>query len=100
MSSSLHVVGFKPPDDKWRKMKAVYDACKKAGICAPITVTEFFAAEEPDDAGVTVEMATDYSDRNRHASVTEYRANMVNGFDVDLSKLPKDVTIVRFYVSY
>ena len=93
MSMSSHVVGFKPPDDKWKKMKKAYDACIEAGINVPENVEEFFNYEEPDDAGVEVEL-------EEHACCKEYNADMRQGFEIDVSKLPKDVKIIRFYNSY
>lgn len=32
MSMSLNVMGFKPPDEKWKQMKAAYEACCAAGV--------------------------------------------------------------------
>lgn len=93
MSHSLHVVGFKPPDAKWKKMKAAYDACVKAEIDPPKEVREFFGYDRPDDVGVTIEL-------EEEDCCKEYNAEMVNGFEIDVKKLPKDVTIIRFYVAY
>ena len=97
MSHSLHVVGFKPPDEKWKKMKQVYDACVKAGVELPISVDKYFGPKVPDSSGVEVELAGFVTN---HESVRDYKEDMENGFEVDLSKLPKDVTILRFFVSY
>ena len=58
MSMSTHVIGFKPPDEKWKKMKKVWDTCQEAGIDAPKEVVEFFNDCPPDEAGVEVEIIT------------------------------------------
>lgn len=89
MSMSTHVVGFKPPDEKWKKMKAVYDACIEAGTEVPSSVTDFFNYEPPDPAGVEVEI-----------KAREWKDDMCEGYEIDLKSLPKDVTIIRFYNSY
>jgi hypothetical protein len=47
MGMSTHVVGFKPPDEKWRKMKAVWDACEAAGTDPPAAVSKFFEGDVP-----------------------------------------------------
>ena len=47
---SMHVVGFKPADEQWKKMKAAWDACKTAGVDPPQTVTEYFDGNDPGDA--------------------------------------------------
>lgn len=57
MSMSTHVVGIVPPDDDWKKMKQVYDACVAANIDVPDNVWDFFNNEEPDDAGVLIDLS-------------------------------------------
>jgi hypothetical protein len=89
MSMSLDVIGFVPPDEKWLVMKQVYDACKKAGIDRPKEVDAFFNDEAPDDNGVKIELP-----------VTEWHEDMCEGYELDISAIPKHVTKIRFYASY
>lgn len=92
MSMSTHVVGFRPADEKWEKMKAVWDACKTAGVEVPQGVERFFGGEGPGDKpGMEVDLS---------GAVIEWSAEMKNGYEVNLAKLPPDVTIIRFYNSY
>lgn len=85
----MHVIGFKPPDEKWEKMKAVWDSCDKADMPQPAEVLEFFNYETPDDMGVEVDLdEEEWSDENRQ------------GFQIHLDKIPKDVKIIRFYLNY
>ena len=93
MGMSTHVVGIKPPDAEWRRMKKVWDACKEAGISAPGEVYEFFEGEAPDDVGVLVD------EDKLGKAVEEYNSDSdpSSGFEVDLTKLPKDVKKIRFY---
>lgn len=91
MGMSTYVVGIRPPGDKWKQMKAIYDACSVAGISLPEAVEEFFNFERPDDKGVIVEL--------KECSQEYYHENE-KGFEVDLSKLPKDIDIIRFYNSW
>lgn len=93
MSTSFHVVGFVPPDAKWKKMKEVHDACRKARIDVPKEVCEFFNDEEPDDAGVEIDLM-------EHECCSDAGEDMVDGYEIDLTKLPKDVTKIRFTISY
>ncbi len=90
MGMSTNVVGFKPPDKKWRDMKAVYDACHAAGVEAPDEVDEFFDGNPPDDSGVEVDLED-------NECCSEYNEDSQSGFEIDVSKLPKDVTIIRFF---
>lgn len=96
MSMSTHVIAFKPPDEKWQRMKAIYDACTAAGINVPDEVNRYFDHMPPDPAGVEI------SERvlRDAGAVTDYSADMREGFDVDVTKLPRDVTVIRFYDSY
>lgn len=89
MSMSTHVVGFKPADSKWKQMKAIWDACDKAKVSVPKEVLNFFEGVYPDDQpGMEVKI---------NDAVVEYNAEARNGYDIDITKLPKDVKIVRVY---
>jgi hypothetical protein len=88
-SPALYVKGFKPPDEKWKEMKQVYDACRKAKIDPPKEVEKFFNYETPDNRGVEVEIKT-----------TEWGEEMREGFEIKMEDIPKDVKVLRFYASY
>lgn len=95
MSMSTHAVGFKAPDGRWKAMKAVWDACKEARIDPPDDVDDYFNGEDPEEQGVVVEIeetdcCKEWSDGERCAS----------GFQIDLKKLPKDLTHIRVYNSW
>lgn len=93
MGMSTHVVGIRRPDETWKKMKAVWDACRAAGVDPPDEVLEFFNHEAPDPAGIRVEL-------EGNPCIQAYNDDMRQGFEVDISKLPKNVTSVRFYNSW
>lgn len=92
MSMSTHVVGFRPADAKWNEMKAIYEACDKANVDVPVEVMRFFEDEAPGDKpGQEVDItsaAKSWSD--------DYR----QGFEIDITKLPTDVKIIRVYNSF
>jgi len=89
MSMSTHVIGFKPPDEKWNKMKAIYDACEVAGVPIPSEVDDFFDGEGPDPAGVEVKLTP-----------REWQDDMRQGYEIDIDSLPKGVKTIRFYNSW
>lgn len=91
MSMSTHVVGFRPPDKTWKRMKIVWDACAAADVPVPTEVMEFFGDEAPDSAGVEVGLGDAVKDFGREG---------VAGFDVILSKLPGSIDRIRFYNSW
>lgn len=93
MSMSTHVIGFRPADDKWTKMKAIYDACRAGSVRPPKDVEDFFSDGPPDSRGVEVAI-------EKHPCCKEYSDDMRQGFEIDIKKLPPDVTVIRFYNSY
>lgn len=90
---STHIVGFRPPDAKWKQMKAVWCACKAAGIPAPDEVCKFFEYEAPDEKGVSVKL-------QGTTAIREWKEDEEEGFEVLIERLPKDVNVIRFYNSY
>jgi hypothetical protein len=89
MSTSYYVKGIIPADDYYNKMLTIYKACNNAGIEPPKDVLKFFNYEEPNGVGVEVKIDSE-----------EGEDGCTDFIDVDISKLPKDVKIVRFIVSY
>lgn len=93
MVQSIHVYGIRPSNEKWKLMKAIWDACESGGVPVPVLVDQFFNNERPDPAGVLLEL--------RAPIVQEwYDVDMKLGVEVDISKLPDDIKIVRFVHSY
>lgn len=88
MGMSTHVVGFIPPDETWQKLKAVHDACVNAGVEVPYEV-ECVVGSNPTDYGREIEI-----------SVKEWNDDARQGYDVAVSSLPADVTVIRFYNSW
>lgn len=93
MGMSTHVTGFKPADDKWKKMKHVYDACETAGIEKPHEVAQFFNFCAPDDNGVVIDI-------EKSEACRVWRRDSASGFEIDVKKLPENVTIIRFENSW
>ena len=91
MSMSTGVVGFHPPDEKWLKMKAIWDSCAEAGINPPNEVQEFFDWGTPEEQGVEV---------NLDDCAEEYTSDMQSGFEIEVDKIPKNVKVIRFYNSW
>lgn len=92
MGMSTHVVGFVPRDETWEKYEKVYISCKEAGVEPPAEVMEFFDWKDPRNSpGKEVDI---------ESAVEEYRAEMRDGYTINLSELPKNVTVVRVYNSY
>lgn len=96
MSMSTYVIGVVPPDDDWKKMKAAYDACIEADIEVPESVMNFFGGDEPDDAGVIINL----SSKQYVAVCREWRDESGEGYELDVADIPKNVKTLRFYNSW
>ena len=92
MGMSSHTVGFRPADEKWKRMKTIWTACAAAGVPVPKEVELFFDGEPPGDKpGAEVQI---------EAAVKKWGDDYRQGFEVDLTKLPPDVKVLRFYNSF
>lgn len=91
MSMSTYVRGFRAVDKKYNEFKAIWDMCEKNDIEIPTEVGKFFNWRTPDIRGIEV---------NIEEAINPYTGDMEEGYEVDLTKLPKDLKIIRFYNSY
>lgn len=91
---SIKVVGFCPPNEKWHKMKALYDACAALNIDQPNAVDAFFNYEPPNKLGSIIDQD------NLKDAIKGYSDDMEDGYEIEIAKLPKDVTHIRIYDSY
>ena len=98
MSMSTHIVGFKPPDEKWKQMKAVRDACVAAGIEIPEDVDKFFDYCEPDDAGVVTDL--DPKRLGNARAVRKWQDDSREGYEIIVAELDPNIKIIRVYTSW
>ncbi len=96
MSHSNTVVAFRPPDEKWEAMKAVRESCVAAGIAVPKEVEKFFDWKEPDERGV--EIRSDALQKS--GALRDWKDEFHEGYEVDVKKLPADVTVIRFFCGW
>ena len=95
MSMSTSVVGIRQPDEKWKKMKAAWDACVDANVSPPKGVAEFFNHEPPDDDGIRVHLT-----EGDNPVAKEWKDNSSDGYQIAIADLPKNITHIRFYNSW
>jgi len=89
MSMNTYVIGFVPPDEKFNKMKQIWDNCQNLDIEVPGIVERFFDQCEPGDYGMEVEIPShEWSD-----------GDMEFGLVVKLDEIPDKVKTIRFYNS-
>lgn len=92
MSMSCNITGIKPPDEKWKKMKALFDACNDAEVSVPDEVWDFFDGEEPDPDGVVVSLEEESTCLGGKFSG--------RGYTIHVDDIPKDVKIIKFENSW
>jgi hypothetical protein len=93
MGMSTHVMGFIPPNDKFKRMLAAYRACEEAGVEIPDEVQNFFRHDPPDENGVKVPLDHDFA-------VRVWKDDDRDGYEVDLDKLDPAIRVLRFYNSW
>lgn len=91
MSIDLHVTGFREADEKFKKMKDLWIACEEAGVPIPKEVLEFFDHESPrEQEGMEVKLGD---------ALVETGGRYWSGYEIDITKIPKDLKIIRAYLS-
>lgn len=90
MGMQTYVIGFVPPDEKFKKMKHIWDNCQDLDIEVPGIVKRFFDQCEPNEYGMEVEIPShEWSN-----------GDMESGLVVKLDEIPDKVKIIRFYNSW
>lgn len=98
MSMSHYVKGVRDLDAKFTDMIQLKLACEKAKIPYPPELKEYFDGEvgESEDYLRTAMEEMDLPDEAVKQLDLEYN----DGYEVDISKLPKECKAIRFEISY
>ena len=100
MGMSSHITGYISKDDEqWAKMLKIWNACEEAETEVPEKVAKFFESITDDgyDPNEVPGVSVDLEELD---CCREYNADSVNGFEIDITKLPKDITVIRFCNCY
>lgn len=100
MGMSTHIKAFASNDStEYQKHKKILLLCIESEVSLPKETAIFFDCtdgylnEDLLEKSLEIELV-----RGKH--YFEYSEDMEQGYEVDLSKLPKNVTKLRFYNSY
>lgn len=94
MGMSSGVVFLRSKDnEQYQKMVKVAQACTDAGVALPEEVDKYFDGEFEYNPEAPLEVSA-------RGIAKEYRAEMVDGFDIHIKDIPEGVEIIRFYNSY
>lgn len=91
MSISTYVQGLKPKTEEYQTKLDIYIACRKINIEPPREIVDFFDGEICEE-GIVTELPKE--------AVREYSDEYRDFLEVDLTKLPPDVSEIRFVNSY
>jgi len=88
---STEIIGFRPPDETWQKMKAVYDTCTAASVPVPECVQKFFDYKAPSTCGIEVDL---------EGIARPWKDDTSEGFEISTKELPDNITMIRFCNSW
>lgn len=99
MGLSTHIKAFIPDTDpEFQKHKSVALVCMEAKVSLPAETSNYFNVRHSPYPGMFDEKLAIQLREGEHYE--EWRGEASDGFEVDLSKLPKGVTKLRFYNSW
>lgn len=92
MSMSTYIQVLKPKTKEYEKKLNIYKSCKELNISVPQEILDFFDGEVCEE-GIITEIPKE--------AMREYADDCCREFfEVDLKKLPKNATMIRFVNSY
>ena len=87
-----YVIGVKPPGERWKKMKAIWENCFALGISPPNEVCDFFNGGVPNNVGVEVDIT---------GSVKKYSTDRNEDIiEINLLDLHHEVEIIQVITCY
>ncbi len=98
MGMSTRIEAFiEDTDPTYQKFKKVLLACNEAGINLPKEAQEYFGYTYPELEALNEKLKVKL---RLGVHYMEYKADMIDGFEIKLSNLPKEITTIRFINSY
>jgi len=92
---STHIVAFIPDTDKeYQRHKKILQACSEGEVSLPPETANYFGYELPEDYLLEDKLSVNLE---RGVHYEDWRDESSAGFEVDLTKIPKGVTKLRFY---
>lgn len=92
MGMSTHVKGYVSPENEtYQKHLKVFRACLEAGISLPDETAQYFGQGKHPYEGMEI------SKLETKVPVHQYSEDMLEGYEIIVSEIPKDVHKIRFY---
>lgn len=94
MGMSTKIVAFVSSNDPiFQKHWRIWTMCRDERVSLPKETEEYFRGCDSPEDKLTVNLV-----KGQH--YTDYHEDMVEGFEVDITKLPPGVQVLRFYNSF
>jgi hypothetical protein len=91
---STYIKAFTPDTDpEYQKHKKLWDICEEMGVSLPKETEEYFKNCDTPEDKLEIDLEKD-------VHFEEYEDDSSQGVEVDITKLPKGVTKLRFYNSW
>lgn len=101
MSVSLYAQAILPANDEYKAKAQAYRACEIAGIPIPQQLVDFFGDSPPDDDGTVFPLFANHLGghvaQKHECAVRWTDGEMLDGIQIDVTKLPSGTRYVRFY---
>lgn len=98
--ASVNVVGIRPPDAEWEKMKAVWDSCEEAGIEVPKKVEDYFGGEgkAPHEEGLCVKVEAEICHSDDERMCLDINCNRGSYMLIEMAQLPANITHLKVWI--
>lgn len=87
MGISVHITGLKEPTEEYTKKLEAWRACEAAGVKIPDDLLEYFNHENPNEEGISVDLAYDGD------------VMYGKGATLNVEDIPEGVTKIRVWCS-
>lgn len=95
MGMSTHIEAFMPDTDAdFQKHKKILQMCLENEVSLPKETALYFGQEEPEEYLLDEKLSVSLKENVHYKDWSDESSQ---GYEVDLSKLPKGITKLRFY---
>lgn len=100
MSMSMHVTAFRDMDGEFKRMLEIKNFCASHDVSYPKEVTDYFGDSlSPLDSDTS--LYEDFAEIDLDSKLRRWDDDDCrSGYEIDVSDIPSEAKILRFYVSY
>lgn len=102
MSMSMHVTAFRDMDGQFKRMLEIKNFCDAHEVSYPKEVTDYFG-NTVSSLDTDTSLYEDFAEIDLDNQLREWsdgHNGYRSGYEIDISDIPKEAKILRFYASY